>query len=235
MSELEEICKLNYYYYKVSKGDYVVNRKFIEDNIERATYILEILIAIAIIVGIIIGLKEFVLYFQELLNASYSETYEMFEAFLAYALVLIVGVELIAMIVNHSTSAILELVLFVIARKMLIYAHTMLDLVFGTLAILIVFVVIKYLTGDGDKDIVRRDKNDAYEGNIFLADIEDADEFNLDEDMGDFTVNEFIQHLAEKEFRPIGRGEIFYSGSKKIMISKEENGKVQEVVISDRE
>lgn len=215
-----------------------MKRKFVEDNIERATYILEILIAIAIIVGIIIGLKEFVLYFQELLNASYSETYEMFEAFLAYALVLIVGVELIAMIVNHSTTAILELVLFVIARKMLIYAHTMLDLVFGTLAILIVFVVIKYLTGDGDKDIVRRDKNAAYAayaGNVFLADIEDSEAFNLSEDMSDFTVNEFIQHLAETEFRPIGRGEIFYSGSKKIMISKEEDGKVREVVISDKE
>ena len=38
------------------------------------------------------------------------------------------------MIINHSTKAILELILFVIARKMLIYSHTMLDLVLGTLA-----------------------------------------------------------------------------------------------------
>ena len=35
------------------------------------------------------------------------------------------------MIIYHSTEAILELILFVIARKMLVYADTMLDLIWG--------------------------------------------------------------------------------------------------------
>lgn len=209
-------------------------RKFIEGNLERATYVLEILIAIAIIIGIIIGLKDFLLYFQVLINAPYAETYDVFQSFLGYSLLLVVGVELILMIVNHSTHAVLELVLFVIARKMLIYAQSMLDLVFGTIAILIVFVVLKYLAADGDRDKIRRNKNDAYNGNTLLEDIEDTEAFEISGNISNVTIGDFVKNLAERQFRPIGRGEIFYSGTKKIVISKENDGKVAEVIISDR-
>ena len=66
------------------------------------------------------------------------------------------------MIINHSTKAILELILFVIARKMLIYSNTMLDLVLGTLAISMVFFISKYLfRKDQDEDIVKRDREEA--------------------------------------------------------------------------
>ena len=78
------------------------------------------------------------------------ESYELFQDFLSHALLLIVGVELILMIINQTTKGILELVLYVIARKMLIYAHTMLDLMLGTVAIAIVFVILKFLIPTND-------------------------------------------------------------------------------------
>ncbi len=63
------------------------------------------------------------------------------------ALLLIVGIELVLMLLTHSATSILELVLFAIARKMLVYSETMLELLIATAAIAIVFAIKKYLIG----------------------------------------------------------------------------------------
>lgn len=119
-------------------------QKYIENKIEDVVKVVEIVIAILILIGIILGLVDMVFYFTEILQGDPAKSYDVFQSFLAYALLLIVGAELIFMLLYHSTNALLELVLFVIARKMLIYANTMLDLVLGTLALMIVYATIKY-------------------------------------------------------------------------------------------
>ncbi|MGX7405704.1 hypothetical protein SAMN04487985_11815 [Aerococcus urinaehominis] len=128
-------------------------------RLKTTTSILEVIIAIVIAIGVVIGLKDFFTYFIHIYQYDPAETYEIFQRFLGYALLLIVGIELILMILYHSTNAILELILFVIARKMLIYASTMLDLVLGTLAIAIIFVVMRFLVTDSVDEFVTRRSN----------------------------------------------------------------------------
>lgn len=131
-------------------------RKQLIEKFERCVFVLEITIAIVLFIGVAIGIFEFVNHFNGLLTAQSHETYELFEEFLAYALILVVGIELILTILYHSTRVILELVLFVIARKMLIYSRTMQDLMFGTVAILLVFFVFRFLVNTDQDDIVRK-------------------------------------------------------------------------------
>lgn len=134
-------------------------RREIVRRFEKIVFVLEMIIVVFLVLGIIIGMTDVVFYFQNLFSAGES-TYEIFESFLAYALILIVGIELILMILYHSTRAILELILFVIARKMLVYSHTMEDLVLGTIAIFLVFVILRYLVPNNKKnDIVRKPEN----------------------------------------------------------------------------
>lgn len=130
-----------------------LNQKFIEQMIGDIVKIVELIIAAIIIVGIFIGLIDLVKYFLIILEASPENSYNMFQAFLGHALLLIVGAELILMILYSSTNALLELILFVIARKMLIYSNTVVDLIYGTIAILIIFFTMKYLIPESDENL----------------------------------------------------------------------------------
>lgn len=120
-----------------------MKKYYIEEKFEKFTYVLQLLIAVLIAFGIIIGLVDLIKFFPAILSEGSSSSYAKFQEFLGYALVLIVGVELMLMIIKHSAKEVLNLILFVIARKMLIYSQSMLDLVLGTIAIAIVFTIIK--------------------------------------------------------------------------------------------
>ncbi len=118
-------------------------------------FILEIILAVFLILGVIIGMKDIFSYIIDIYKADAIATYEVFKQFLAYILLLVVGIELILMLVSHSVDSIIEFILFVIARKMLIYADTMLDLLIGTISIAILFLTIKFFAYK--KDLIKSD------------------------------------------------------------------------------
>ena len=204
---------------------------FVEEKVEKVTYIIEIIITVLLAIGIAIGLIDLIKYFSVLvIVAPPAEYYDLFQGFLGFALLLIVGVELILMILYHSTKAILELVLFVIARKMLIYAETMTDLVWGTLAIAIVFATLKFLVQKGEEDIVRRG-NTVYSASTRVKDILNKTGFDIPTDRGE-TLGGLVCNLADEECKPIEEGAEFISGDYKIKITKAtEDGLIEEVMI----
>ena len=206
---------------------------FLEEKLEKLTYILEMIITVLIAIGIIIGLIDLARYFGQIFIAAPSESYEIFQDFLGYALVLIVGIELMLMIINHSTKAILELILFVIARKMLIYSHTMLDLVLGTLAIAIVFVIIKFLVQKDDLDVVRRGR-EIYSASTKVKDVLKKTGFDIPVDKG-VTVGGLVCSLADEARVSIEEGAQFLSGDIKIEIVKETDGLIEVVKITKNE
>ena len=124
---------------------------FFEEKLGKVAIILEIIITLLIGIGVIIGLIDLVKYLIEIYHADMANSYEIFHHFLEYALVLVVGVEFMLMLLTHSTKVMLELILFVVARKMLIYAHSTLDLVFGALAVALIFVSLRFLLEKEDK------------------------------------------------------------------------------------
>lgn len=207
-------------------------RRELVRRFEKIVFILEMIIAVFLIIGIIIGMTDFIYYLRNLIGAG-SSAYVMFESFLAYALILIVGIELILMILYHSTRAILELVLFVIARKMLVYSHTMQDLVLGTIAILLVFVILRYLLPEGKKhDIVRKTEK------LYLPYIKMKDLFNsweeenpLDSEM---TLGDFIHTQSNKLGIEVDLGtKVNYKDSRMAVTKLSENNQIAEVSIYD--
>lgn len=170
-------------------------RREIVRRFEKIVFVLEMIIVLFLVIGIIIGMTDVVFYFENLFSAGES-TYEIFESFLAYSLILIVGVELILMILYHSTRAILELILFVIARKMLVYSHTMLDLVLGTVAIVLVFFVLRYLVPEDKKNDIVRKSEKHFLPYIKMKDIFPSwEEETLDSEM---TGEEFVRLQSKK-------------------------------------
>ena len=94
--------------------------KSVENVVEGVAYALQMVIAALIAIGLVIGIIDLTRYFANLYSVSTSQSYDLFQNFLAYALLLIIGVELILLVLYRSTRQVLELILFVIARKMLI-------------------------------------------------------------------------------------------------------------------
>lgn len=112
-------------------------------------YGLEILLILLIIVGLFIGVYNTIKMIPNLIdvngNVSFNQKYEIFKEFLSYILILVVGVEFILMLATGSIVHIVELIIFVIARKLLIYGSSMLDLLLGSLAIAVIYGSLKYL------------------------------------------------------------------------------------------
>lgn len=115
-------------------------------------HILELILAIFIAIGVVIGFVGLVNHLIEFYQSDVSMSYDVFKHFLSYVLILVVGVEFILMLLTHSIKVTAELIVFVIARKMLIYGSTMLDMVLGSLALAITFGTLKFILHSFEKD-----------------------------------------------------------------------------------
>lgn len=71
--------------------------------------------------------------------------YHTFEDILSDILLIIIGVELAILLIRRSPESLVEVMFFVVARKMLLKSHTQWDLVIGVSAIAGLFAVRKYL------------------------------------------------------------------------------------------
>lgn len=120
----------------------------------KAAHAVEIVISLIVLVAVIGGIPDvlrYIVLYVKSTDSAYS--YAIFSEFIKHTLMLVVGLELVAMIINHQNESILTLVLYVIARKMLVYADNMTEILLGTLSIVLVFVVLKFFTVKSYKKI----------------------------------------------------------------------------------
>lgn len=115
------------------------------NKIKDFVHLLELALCILIGFGIIICIPDLFKYFYSIIMSPADLSFELFRMFLKHVLILVVGVEFIIMLIARSNEAMLSLVLFVIARKMLVYSENMIDLLLGTIAVGIIFLVMKFL------------------------------------------------------------------------------------------
>lgn len=75
-------------------------------------------------------------------------TYSDFQQLLSYLLLLIIALELAYMLIEHKSNNVIEVMIYAIARKMLIYNTTALELLLSVITLGILFVVKMYLIQD---------------------------------------------------------------------------------------
>lgn len=105
---------------------------------------LELILAMFLALGVLIGLIDVVKYLLKVLISDANISYDIFRDFLAHVLLLVVAVEFILLLRTYSIEIIGELIVFIITRKMLIYGESMMDMVLGALAIAIIFATLKF-------------------------------------------------------------------------------------------
>lgn len=110
--------------------------------IELLTEVLEIIVAVIVLVGFIISVIPLLKDMPGLLDNSNEYT---FHVFLEHAFNLVIGIEFIRMLVRHTPGSALDVLLFAIARHMVLDGTDGLELLMGVAAIAGIFAIRKYL------------------------------------------------------------------------------------------
>lgn len=121
-------------------------KKRLRKVVARVSSYIEIFISVLILVGIVVASinlgTELILMSKEALIIK--EVTLPIEDYLALGLQLIIGVEFVKMICKHTVGSTIDVLLFAIARKLVVSHGSAIDLLLGIVAIGILFVVKHY-------------------------------------------------------------------------------------------
>lgn len=190
---------------------------------------LEMIIGIIIAITVVLGIPDLFRYIVIIVTQTKEISYEAFGEFLKHVLMLVVGLEMMMMILTHSHESILTLVLFVIARKMLVYADSMFDIFIGTISIAVIFFVLRFFGGN-EKLLAKYDNT--FSAAIPIEKVRREFGFKLPETAAK-TLGGLIYELSIEEDVQIQEGTTVIFGDYKCTIVACEDGVIERILIED--
>lgn len=119
--------------------------KKLEKKIKNFILWIEVIMAIFILATVIVSCKDIVILIYKVFITDASSSYVVLQGLFVHILLLVVGLELALMLIGHTAGNVLEVILYAIARKMLISSSNSIDILLGVIALAIIFAVDKYL------------------------------------------------------------------------------------------
>lgn len=107
-------------------------------------------IALSMVILLVIALAGFRLIMEVADTSVMSMDTEFFSTFLSQALSLVVGVEFVKMLCQHSAQTVVEVLMFATARQMVVEHLGPVETLLGVLSIAVLFAIRKYLMTDND-------------------------------------------------------------------------------------
>lgn len=128
-----------------------------EKTLLKLSKVFELILSIIILIIVFLGMMDLSrsVYQSYIVNFATPVEYSELNSFLAEGLLLVIGVELVVMLCLHVPGTLIEVLLFAIARKLILLPKTsgMIDLFLGILAIGIIFAIRKYLLNQEEKNM----------------------------------------------------------------------------------
>lgn len=134
-----------------------IKLKNLKSKIISGVMCLETLIAIFIIISILVSSKDLISFIIRIFTLDAIPSYDMFQQFLSHLLLLVIALELALMLVKHTPNSVVEVMLYAIARKMLVYASSSLEIFLGVLSLAVIFFIKKYLFSEKDKKLEEKE------------------------------------------------------------------------------
>lgn len=155
----------------------------------------EIYISFLIIIGIIILSFQIIIDLRDIFEmiASHSEQVH-FSRVLATAFELIIGVEFVKMLAKHTPGSAVEVLLFTVARQLIASEGSMLETLFGVIAIALIFAIRKFF---GDSVIHAHDDEYIINGGTSTKEINSRIGTNIDP-LGGNTIAGLIYNMANR-------------------------------------
>ena len=117
----------------------------------------ETALSIILLILVLLGMMDLIrsVYQAYIVDFANPVEYTQLNGFLAEALLLVIGVELVVMLSLHIPGVLLEVLLYAIARKLILLPKSsgMRDLLLGILAIGVIFTIRKYLMSPQEREI----------------------------------------------------------------------------------
>lgn len=117
--------------------------------------IVEIALAAVVVLGVVLTIIDIVSS-NALQNLEFQYgyfSYKTFQEFLAFVLILVVGLELAIMLVKHTAESVVEVILYAVARKMLIYNTSSVEILLGVITLAILYGIKIYMLKDNNDKI----------------------------------------------------------------------------------
>lgn len=108
---------------------------------------LEYVVAVALIIAMGISMISFII--QEA-NVFSIQDFQL-ETYLSFSLSLIVGIEFVKMLILQTPGSLVEVVMFAVARQIIMSHDSAFDNLISVIAVLLMFLCRKYLLGEGSK------------------------------------------------------------------------------------
>jgi len=197
----------------------------IKHKLINATLYLENILAMIITVAIIIGIADLAKYIVMIFQTSAIETYDIFQRFLGHTLLLVVGVEMVAMLVRHTPGSVIEVLLYAVARKMLISNERMLEFLLGIVAIASIFAIKKYLFVSNIRD---SEAINIFPASASITDINNSIGVKIPEDLAD-TVGGLISRLSKQSCRDIHEGSYYRIADAELKVLSFSDGVIHRV------
>lgn len=191
----------------------------------------EIVVSVLLIAGVIVSVPDIMNYYFKILTSDAGLSYEIFQNFLSHVLLLVIAIEFVVLMIAHTDTNIIHLILLVISRKMLVYSDNMLDLLIATIAIAVLFAVRKFLLTGVNMDAEG-------EGNEYSASTPMKilnKRYGFDIEAGEFTtIGGYVAGLLIKNAEEAEVGVIVEDGEYIFQIVKMASGGVIETVSVER-
>lgn len=121
----------------------------------KLSYNFEFILAMVVIIVVVLGTLDTlrIIWGNYIVDFENPVDYEQLNNILAQILLLVIAIELVIMLTLHKTETILEVLLYAIARKLILLPKkdSMDDFLLGVIAIAILFAIKKYLIDSKDK------------------------------------------------------------------------------------
>ncbi len=119
------------------------------DRISKAVRHMEVVLAAFLVVIIMVSFLGILISLINLGDVQRLIEYVGFQELLSHVLLLIIGLELTIMLIRHDLKIVIEVTIFAIARKMLIYNTTASEMLISILGLAILFIVKIYVIDHG--------------------------------------------------------------------------------------
>ncbi|KXB71387.1 transporter associated domain-containing protein [Peptoniphilus sp. DNF00840] len=193
--------------------------------------IFEIVVSVLLIAGVIVSVPDIMKYYFKIITSDAGSSYEIFQNFLSHVLLLVIAIEFVVLMIAHTDTNIIHLILLVISRKMLVYSDNMLDLLVATIAIAVLFAVRKFLlTG---VNMVTDGEGNEYSASIPMKVLNKR--YGFDIEAGETTtIGGYVASLLIKNAEEAEVGVIVEDGDYIFQIVKMASGGVIETVSVER-
>lgn len=201
----------------------------LKNRMMRLTTYLELILAMFITVAIIIGMLDLVKYLGLIYQTNPIDTYDVFQKFLGHILLLVVGVELVAMLVMHTPGSVIEVLLYAIARNMLIGSKGTFDFILGIASIAGIFAIRKFLFTD---NISQNEGINVFSAAASISEVNRAVGVNIPESIAD-TLGGVIIHMAKQSCRQVYEGIMFRVSDAEIKVIRVKDGVIERAAVSE--